>query len=146
MKEPEAGFSLIEILMVLLVVGILSAVAIPSYRDYVDKARMSEAIAMMQPARLTSAEACAINTLGNATSAQLGVSTPTALATAKTVASVTLSDIASTGLLISIEFKKFGSVAAGSSLVIKGVCANRAITWTVDPSSTVPEKFWPKYL
>jgi len=146
MKRSEFGFTLIEVLIVLLFVGILSAVAVPIYRDYVDKARISEAVAVIQPVLLTSAEACASSVLSSATPAQLGVGTPTALATAKVVASVSLSDIAVTGVLITVVFKNFGGVAAGSTLLINGVCSNRSMTWSVDPSSTVSAKLWPKYL
>lgn len=52
MKRQQSGMTLIEIMIVVVIVGILSAVAIPAYRDYVTRGRVSEAfsaLAMVQP-------------------------------------------------------------------------------------------------
>jgi type IV pilus assembly protein PilE len=53
MRRREAGFTLIEVLIAIVIVGILSAVAIPSYSAYVLRGRLTEAfttLSAMQPA------------------------------------------------------------------------------------------------
>lgn len=51
MQKRERGFTLIEVMVVVAVIGILSAVAYPSYQDYVLRSRISEAVGAMESMR-----------------------------------------------------------------------------------------------
>ncbi|PND38749.1 hypothetical protein C1O66_15280 [Paucibacter aquatile] len=143
-RASSDGFTLVELLIGILIIGVLAAVAVPIYRDYVDRARISEAVTMVQPVFLAASEMCVINALGSATSAQLGTDAPAVFATEKVVASISTTDVSNDGLLVTVVFKSFGGVSAGSTLVYKGVCTNRSMNWSVDPTSTLPTKLLPK--
>jgi len=56
MKRMQQGFTLIELMIVVAIIGILAAVALPAYQDYTTRAKVSEVIVMASPAKLAVAE------------------------------------------------------------------------------------------
>ncbi len=56
MKSVQKGFTLIELMIVVAIVGILAAVAIPAYQDYTIRAQVTEAMSLSSAAKAAVAE------------------------------------------------------------------------------------------
>lgn len=56
MNKMQKGFTLIELMIVVAIIGILAAVALPAYQDYTTRSRVTEGLALSSAAKLAVAE------------------------------------------------------------------------------------------
>lgn len=114
MKRVQQGFTLIELMIVVAIVGILAAVAIPAYQDYTVRARVSEGMSMASAAKTVVAE----NAANAASAFDLGYVFSGATSNVTSVA------VASTTGVITVTY------------TAKVASSNNTITFTPSPSLT----------
>ena len=105
MKKIQKGFTLIELMIVVAILGILAAVAIPAYQDYTVRSRVSEGLALAGAAKLAVAE-----NASNASALDAGYTSPAAT---KNVTSVAIDTTAATAGQIAITY----TAAAGNGIL-----------------------------
>ena len=74
-KTTQKGFTLIELMIVIAIVGILAAIALPAYQDYIVRSKMSEPAAALAEAKTSVAEFYATNNRIPASAVEAGILT-----------------------------------------------------------------------
>ena len=113
MKAIQKGFTLIELMIVVAIIGILAAVALPAYQDYTVRAKVSELILAASSARTAIAEKLQADP---STTASMGVGV-----TINVVGKIATADVSDAGLVVIT-----GSTASSST--------GQAVTITVTPT------------
>ncbi|WP_301883022.1 pilin [Neisseria uirgultaei] len=143
MKAIQKGFTLIELMIVIAIVGILAAVALPAYQDYTARAQMSEALTLAEGQKAAVVEYYSDNGTFPTTNTSAGIATSTEIK-GKYVKSVAVTGNA-TAASITATMNTSGGVnkdISGATLVLVGKQNSGSFEWTCQ-AGTVKDKFLP---
>ncbi len=135
MKKVQQGFTLIELMIVVAIIGILAAVAIPAYQDYTVRAKVSEGIGLAAGAKSAVSEyRISVGSLPGAnTTAGLG----------QTISSDYVRSLVVSGGSITVTMAGTASSEVnGETITFVPTLSNGTVTWTCN-TGTVDAKYRP---
>ncbi|MDW3682922.1 pilin [Cupriavidus sp. CV2] len=157
-KRVQKGFTLIELMIVVAIIGILAAIAIPQYQDYTIKAKATEGLSLAGPVKTAIALAASSGDISAADSTTaaganaLGVAQDTTI-TSTLVAKVGVKGTSAAGASpqtadVTITYAAAAANVptnlAGKTLVLTGTFNAGAAVWTIAAGSTLAAKYQPK--
>ncbi len=138
--NAQKGFTLIELMIVVAIIGILAAIAIPAYQDYTARSQMSEALTLASGAKGSVTEVYSNTGAFPATNADAGLAADTAIS-GKYVLKVAVGN----GGLITATMKGSGVAPgiANGTLTLSPSTTAGAVQWTCKKSTTIDAKYYP---
>lgn len=139
MKKVQQGFTLIELMIVVAIIGILAAIAIPAYQDYTIRTKVSEVLVLASAARTSVAEYYISTGSMPASTNAAGINTNAAQSNYVSAIAFATS---SNGTLLTYTLANLGGTADGDTIMYRVIGSNDGVS--VDcTGGTLDNKYRP---
>jgi type IV pilus assembly protein PilA len=138
MKNNQQGFTLIELMIVVAIIGILSSIAIPAYERYTIRAQIAEGLNLSAPFKTAVAEFVGSNGGFPADNTDAGLSAPGTYV-GKYVQSVSVN-----GDVVSIQYGNDANARInGETVVLTAMNSGGSVNWTCASGGVIPDMYLP---
>ena len=127
-SKIQQGFTLIELMIVVAIIGILAAIAIPAYQDYTKRARVTEGLSLASAAKTSVTEYYASNNSFPGSNASAGLATTISGASVSSV-------VVGTNGVITVTYSSLVD-STNNTLTLTPTATSGAVTWVCAKGTT----------
>ena len=143
MQRNQQGFTLIELMIVVAIIGILAAVAIPAYQDYTIRAKITEGIVAGSAIKTSVSEYFTSQGAMPVDHTEAGMQAAGTDYSTPVIQSITYNDTSSFVGVVTIAINKIGGdTAAGQTFTLTGTGDPQGVEWEC-AAGTVAAKYLP---
>lgn len=135
----QKGFTLIELMIVVAIIGVLAAIAIPAYQDYLIRARVTEGLSLASPVKTTVAE----NAMSGSNFANGFLSPPATRVVQSLAVDSTSGQITITYTALAQSIVITLTPGASGSALVAGTIPSTAITWVCAVRTATNNRYVP---
>jgi type IV pilus assembly protein PilA len=142
--KKQQGFTLIELMIVVAIIGILAAIAIPAYKDYTIRAQVSEGLSLASGAKAAVSEFYMDSGVFPIDNGEAGIS-----AAAEIVGRYATDVTVGAAGIITVTYNQANThadLAADTGVLVltpAATATQASVTWDCDSASTLPDKWLP---
>ena len=143
--KKQQGFTLIELMIVIAIIGILAAIAIPAYKDYTIRAQVSEGLSLASGAKAAVSEFYMDSGVFPIDNNEAGISAPAEII-GRYATDVTVGALGTITVTYANAGQTHADLIADAGLLVltpTATAAQASVTWNCDVGSTLPDKWLP---